>query len=152
VIVHAMDGRIRIRDAKLEKAGWACNLLEALRKAKGILDVSVNEISGSILICYDPKTTNLDEIKSLIPSSLYAEEGSRRNDGNRKVVDLAVWKKTNADRITAGKWTKGGMLSSLSVSLLFGLIGRKDPHILSGLVFLGFLQLHLAKHRKRLFS
>jgi hypothetical protein len=147
-----MDGRVRIRDTRFEKAGWAGNLLETLRKAKGILDVNVNEISGSILICYDPNTTNLDEIKGLIPSSLYAEEESRHNDGDGKVVDLAIWKKKNAGRITAGRLTKGGMLSSLAVSLLFGLMGRKDLHILTGLVFLGFLQLHLVKHGKRLFS
>lgn len=147
-----MDGRIRIRDTSLERAELGHHLTKTLRKAKGILGADVNEISGSMLIQYDPGQTNLDTIKGLIPSSIWAEGTSRRSPEDGKVVDLALWKRRNTNRLTMGRVVKGGMLSSLSVCLLFGLMGRKELHLLAGLVFLGFLQLHMTKHKNRLFS
>ena len=176
MIVHAIDGRVRIRHKTLEKSELVGDLMERMQKAKGILQVDLNEISGSLLIHYDPVKTTLDEIKKMLPPSLYSEAQSKityqthsrqkqaknnerqsrgkpnRSNGVPKVVDITQWRKKASDRLSTNQLAKGGMLASLSASLLFVIAGKKGYHILNGLAFLAFLQLHLSKHGKRLFS
>jgi hypothetical protein len=61
--VHALPGRLRVRVAAIKKAPEQAAAAErALRQERGILDVTANPVTGSILVQYDPDRTSSEVI------------------------------------------------------------------------------------------
>jgi hypothetical protein len=61
--VHALPGRLRVRATVIKRAPALATAAEhALRQERGILDVTANPVTASILIHYDPERTSSEFI------------------------------------------------------------------------------------------
>ena len=65
--LHALDGRIRVKSAQLKGTPHKAAALEQqLRAHPGITEVSVNPITGSVLVLYDTQQLRQQQIFDLL--------------------------------------------------------------------------------------
>ncbi|SDB61631.1 hypothetical protein SAMN05660653_03218 [Desulfonatronum thiosulfatophilum] len=130
--ISYVPGRVRIRtqdQSQLKK------LASALTDKPGILDASINERTGSMLVLFEKQEMDKAKIESLIKKHLpNAARQPAKSASKKPYMTIA----------------KRGMLGSLGLALTFALLDREDAHIASGTLFLGFLSYHLYGYRKRL--
>jgi copper chaperone CopZ len=68
--LHTIEGRLRIKSAILKgEPEKACEVERQLKSREGVTDVTVNPITGSVLVLYDPRCLSqsviLDTLKAL---------------------------------------------------------------------------------------
>ena len=80
--IHALEGRLRIKIPEVKgaplKAGEVENHLQLLT---GMEEVSANTITGNVLILYNPRLVNQEEIISALQELGYLEEAFPRAHG-----------------------------------------------------------------------
>jgi hypothetical protein len=87
VLVHALDGRLRIKvQAIKQNAVAAASLEHSLRDVKGVKAVKANPLTGSVLISYDPWRIGQDMLLELFGVSV---EENLRLEPQRNGVALA---------------------------------------------------------------
>lgn len=75
--IHALEGRLRIKIPKVKgAAGQAQEVERHLRQSAGVDYVSANPITGSVLILYNPRVTDQDEIISSLQELGYLSQPS----------------------------------------------------------------------------
>jgi hypothetical protein len=136
MITSFIDGRIRIRDEKLESIAVVSHIEKRLSQLKGIVYVSINRRTRSLLIFYDKTILRLEQVLHVLADYLdiAKAENKRRISciADRKIVNL-------------------GMLVSLALSMLGAVADIAALHITAGIIFLGFLGLHIFRYKNMLF-
>jgi copper chaperone CopZ len=76
IYLHALDGRIRVKSSNLKGASHKAAALEQqLRTHNGITEVTVNPITGSILVFYDTEQIAQQQIFDLLRAVNCLPEG-----------------------------------------------------------------------------
>jgi len=137
MITSFVDGRIRIRDEKLKGIAVVSHIQKKLSQLKGIMDFSINHRTGSLLILYDKTILRLEQILHLLGDYLDIAKIEFRKFINfvadKKIINL-------------------GMFTSLAVSMLSAALDIAALHITAGVVFLGFLSLHIFRYKNMFFA
>lgn len=134
--ISSIPGRIRFRT---DDQTVLRRLAEAVGGLPGVVDVRINERTGSLLVQYENTPEAASELEILLKDNC-------PTPGNPGTESKAVAKAAYM------RIAKRGMLSSLGLALLFALLDREDGHIFSGAMFLGFLSYHLYGYRKRVLA
>ena len=148
MIVSALRGRIRIRNEVIKNSALTTDMRDKLLSLQGILDVSTNELVGSMLILYDTERINLEKIESVLTSYL-------GDNSNKTAVQSGIGSRKNRVQqpFVKQRIAKTGMTLSLVISLSsLALSGSKKLHFYAGLAFVLFVGLHLSSHEWRILS
>lgn len=137
MIASFVDGRIRIKDEKLKSIAVISHIEKKLLQFKGILDVSINRRTRSLLILYDKTILRFEQILHALADYLD--------------ITKARCKKYAAS-ITDRKIANFVMLASLAVSMFAAAADIAALHITAGVVFLGFLGMHIFRNKNILFA
>ena len=140
-ITSFVDGRVRLRHPSLKRAEDAEQVRGFLASLPGMLHVTVDSRTGSLLLEYDPAQISRENLLAL--AGQWADFASAQ-DG------AAAPRKRHFSRAKAIRFTNRGMLATLAASLAFGLAGRERGHIVAGGLFLLFNLAHLYTYRKAL--
>lgn len=154
-VVSRVPGRLRLRDPALRVPRYNAALVAELCSWEAMLQVEGNPRTGSVLLQYDSTRLSPEMVDARLrvlltpascalqpdtsPSPAGTEAGDNETGGEERA--LSLWRFNRPAKI--------GMLASLSASLLALTFGRK-PHAVFGGLFLSFLLVHLANHRKKL--
>ena len=138
-ITSFVDGRVRLRHPSLKRAEDAELVRGFLASLPGILRVTVNSRTGSLLLEYDPDQISREDLLAL--AGQWADFASAQDEAEAP-------RKRRFDR--AIRFTNRGMLATLGASLAFGLAGRERGHVVAGGLFLLFNLAHLYTYRKAL--
>ena len=138
-ITSFVDGRVRLRHPSLKRAEDAELVRGFLASLPGILRVTVNSRTGSLLLEYDPDQISREDLLAL--AGQWADFASAQDEA-------AAPRKRRFDRARAIRFTNRGMLATLGASLAFGLAGRERGHVVAGGLFLLFNLAHLYTYRK----
>jgi hypothetical protein len=141
MIASFVEGRIRLRDEKLKNRAVVDEIQKRAAQLRGISDVSINQRTGSLLIFYDRVVLRLEQALHILTDYFDAAKTECRkyavsittNITNRKIVNL-------------------GMLASLALSMFGAALDIAVLHITAGIVFLGFLGLHLFRYKNMFFA
>ena len=139
-ITSFVGGRVRLRHPSLKRAEDAEQVRRFLASLPGMLRVTVNSRTGSLLLEYDPDQISREDLLAL--AGQWAAFASAQ--------DEAAPRKRRFDRARAIRFTNRGMLATLGASLAFGLAGRERGHVVAGGLFLLFNLAHLYTYRKAL--
>ena len=138
-ITSFVDGRVRLRHPSLKRAEDAELVRGFLASLPGILRVTVNSRTGSLLLEYDPDQISREDLLA----GQWADFASAQDEAEAP-------RKRRFDRARAIRFTNRGMLATLGASLAFGLAGRERGHVVAGGLFLLFNLAHLYTYRKAL--
>ena len=139
-ITSFVDGRVRLRHPSLKRAEDAELVRGFLASLPGILRVTVNSRTGSLLLEYDPDQISREDLLAL--AGQWADFASAQDEA-------AAPRKRRFDRARAIRFTNRGMLATLGASLAFGLAGRERGHVVAGGLFLLFNLAHLYSRPRR---
>jgi hypothetical protein len=149
MIASFVEGRIRLRDEKLKNSAVVDEIQKRAAQLKGISDVSINQRTGSLLIFYDKAVLRLEQVLHILADYLDAaktEWGLSQNYGHSPRIQrgrLRFGTVPVAGPFFCRKFVKLGMLASLAVSMLGAAAGIAALHITAGIIFLGFVGLHI---------
>lgn len=132
MIVSLVDGRVRIRDEAFKTHSVTSSLKSRLTSAKGVEGVTANPRAGSILIIYDSAATSIQNIIDAVKGYINISATKKPLD-KRKVKSVSIRRIINI-----------GMFASLFMSLVGMATGFMKLHLIAGLMFVGFLGIHLA--------
>ena len=80
--IHALEGRLRIKIPEVKGAPLKALEVEShLQLLTGMEEVSANTITGNVLILYNPRLVNQEEIISALQELGYLEEAFPRTHG-----------------------------------------------------------------------
>lgn len=80
--IHALEGRLRIKIPEVKGAPLKALEVEShLQLLTGMEEVSANTITGNVLILYNPRLVNQEEIISALQELGYLEEASSSAHG-----------------------------------------------------------------------
>jgi hypothetical protein len=149
MITSFIDGRIRIRDEKLKSIAVVSHMEKRLSQLKGILNVSINQRTGSILIFYDRTVLRIEQALHVLADYLdivrVVCKSRISSIADRKIVNPVR-------RLCLLNGVNLGMLASLAVSMFGAALDIAVLHITAGIVFLGFLGLHIFRYKNMFFA
>jgi hypothetical protein len=95
ILVHALDGRLRIKvQAIKQNALAAASLEQSLLEVKGVKAVKANPLTGSVLISYDPWRIGQDMLLELFGVSVEEDRGVERQRNRvalaRRITDIVL--------------------------------------------------------------
>jgi hypothetical protein len=68
-LVHAVPGRLRFRSTILKaQPDLAAELIGRMRRIPGVAHVSLNPITGSLVVCYDPAVISAETVVEQVGS------------------------------------------------------------------------------------
>lgn len=94
--MHAIDGRIRLKVPEIKKCPQkAQSVTRAIEKMDGIYDVQANPLTGSVLVNFNPDTTDSVRILSRLRRAGYLADsaGMQENMVNffiKAALELAI--------------------------------------------------------------
>lgn len=138
-VVSTSPGRLRVRHASLKNPDRLAAAENLLRHELAPLGIEANPRTGSLLLRFDAAAAEPDAAKRTANRALNTLLGTKQRYVPARSLAM------RANRIA-----KFGMLGSLGASLLFAAQGRKRLHIVTGIVFVGFLAVHMGVFRRHL--
>lgn len=137
-IVSFVEGRVRLRHRALKNAALAEQARHVLPQLPGMLEVNINQRTGSALLQYDPAEWSKDSLLGLLRQW---EENNVTGTGLASPV---------SSRCTVRRLVNRGMLASLAASVVLGFRGQARAHVLAGGLFLAFGACHVWNVRRSL--
>jgi len=149
VTVSDFEGRLRIRDKRLQDPLVAEAVREDLAASPEVYQSKANVKAGSLLVLYRHSSGVREWIMSRISRHLQSGQGEAVHpDGSARPVDSPRWVRTPYRR----RLVKRGMLAALALSLLGAVFDWKKLHVISGILFVGVLGFHLSGNKRRLLA
>lgn len=139
LITSFYDGRARVRHPALRDRELAENARALLSAAPGIINVTVNPRTGSLLLEYDPAVL---DTAALLQA---AEQAAAEWDNLRAEREE---KKHRHQCAVPRELVNRGMLAALAGTLGFALARRSRAHALAGGVFMALNAFHLYTYRR----
>ena len=136
--ISSIPGRIRIRTDDQDALQRAA---ESFSKLDGLLDLQINERTGSLLLRYNDTPEAMTKLEKLL-----------QEHGPPPAKHPTPAKSKAANKAAYMRIAKRGMLSSLGLSMLLAVLDEENWHIATGSLFLGFLGYHLYGYRKRILA
>lgn len=160
MIASFVEGRIRLRDEKFKNRAVGDEIQKNVAHLKGILNVSINRRTGSLLIFYDKAGLRLEQVLHILADYLDAaktEWGLSQNCGHSPRIKYGAGSDFGTVpvarvSITNRKIVNLGMLASLAVSMLGAAADIAALHIAAGIIFLGFVGLHIFRYKTHMFK
>lgn len=115
----------------------AASAKQEIEAINGITDVRTNPGAGAIVICFDTREVDVDTLEEQIEKICKPAATAMENRSKRVAKQL-------------NRVSKIGMVSTLALSVRYGVMGRKRPHIAYGSAFLALATLHMLKHSKHI--
>jgi len=143
-IASHLPGRLRLRHPTLRQASRNESLRTTLHGWDGVLSVTGNPATGSVLIHYDAVRLPPAEMEACVAAALrppLSDDAGEAAARKAPPPSDTLWRMNRAAKI--------GMLGSLSGTLLALAVGKK-LHAAFGAAHLAFLAVHLTAHRKKL--
>ncbi len=166
MIVSSIKGRLRYRAPWLKQVSLQQAFKEKLQQEIAVTQIDTNTETGSILVKYDHNhCTRTDFESSIVEIALQLVATADIKDcpmHGRVVVDKVEksrkprkkksknWMKKQVAGISVNQGIKFGMLGTLIPSMVWAAVGSKKIHIVSGVLFLGFVGMHMYSYRERL--
>lgn len=143
MISSFFEGRIRINRPELKNSEVMEMVLGFVRSQEGILTLTPNTRTGSLIITYDPKKIpqeTLEQAATLLAQQLDAQKPATSKKSGRRGVPLAPF----------GLSLLAETVILASVYGVIALTGFTNPrlHIVGGLLFTGLLADHVYRRRK----
>jgi hypothetical protein len=119
--LHQVPGRLRVKSPILKHRPIKCQrVVESLGGRRGIHKVKVNQLTGSVIVNYDPDEIDEDGILNILEyDNLFDRTQAVRNDAHR---DLAAARAGKAVGRAAFSYVLGKALESNGLSLLAAFI------------------------------
>lgn len=139
-IVSFVDGRVRLRHPALKKPDLADMAVSVVKSVEGVQQVSVNPVTGSMLLFYDTHLLSRDSLMELAGQceAFFPEEN--RTQTRRHLL--------------TGRRVNGIVNRTLALSLLCSLFsaaaGLETLHRTAGMICAAAALQHMAAHRKAL--
>jgi hypothetical protein len=155
MVISFIKGRIRLRLAELK--GSTAPKLPNLN-VKGLKNVAINPLTGSVLIDYDPEVLQAETIASILEPFAPQDAHTLRNPELLKPKPiLSAWsapKNARPSRPGHGSAEATSEVINLGITFLTclatGFFKYKKAHVQSGILFGALLAGHVFKYRKRL--
>lgn len=145
MIASAVPGRIRVRTPALRNPDSLTRMGMALEALEGVVSTRQNRPACSIIVTYDCARVAAGEMEAKVASMAAATLGQPAPSPSPSPA------RKTAFRRRANRWAKYGSIASLGVSLAALAVGGKRLHAVSGGIFVAFLAVHMAVHRKHTF-
>lgn len=139
MIASFIDGRVRVRSKALKEAPVMQSMQEAVAAQDGILEVTVNLKTGSLLVRYDPKRISREQLA--MAASILEEHEREGLDAASRNICAPGGKKRFRQRENA---LLGGLYL---LTLLGGLTGTR-VHVVSGALLTLLVGKHLYDRRR----
>lgn len=148
-IASHLPGRLRLRESTLRDAARNRAISDTIAGWRGVAAADGNPRTGGILVRYDPAIVGPAEMEERAraaitpppPPAEPAGEGDDATTGNGY---------GNGGRLRrANRVAKIGMLATMA-TMLAALAFSKRVHAAAGVLHVGLLMIHLARHRKGL--
>lgn len=141
-ITSYIDGRVRLRHPALRDEGKIALLRQLASSIPGILEISANPRTGSLLLEYDPEKMNRDSLLELAaPLEVFMQEDACGPERKKKVLP-------SLSKPQCKRFLNRTMLLALAGSAGFGLAGRAGAHIAASGLFLLCNLIHIYAYRK----
>ncbi|MBR5346401.1 MAG: cation transporter [Deltaproteobacteria bacterium] len=140
-ITSSVPGRMRIRHPALRNERDALRLSNLLQAQSGILDITGNRRTGSLLVEYDSRATRPGDVLAVFGNWL-------ARTGQSSAALPAKASMTN--RRAAIRCLNRGMLATLTFSVIMSMMGRTKAHVVSGGLFTAGALIHTWLNRKTL--
>ena len=145
-VVSAVEGRVRLRHPALKHAATADMAAAVVAGVEGVTKASVNPVTGSLLIFYEPETLSRDKLMELAEqaAALLPDAEEKRASSARCVDRLLSRRATRmVDKV---------LFVSLLASLVGAAAGMGGMHRVAGTIFAAASLQHLAAHRRALWQ
>ncbi|MFT4172057.1 MAG: hypothetical protein QM639_05825 [Rhodocyclaceae bacterium] len=135
-IASATPGRVRLKAPALAEVSLLDSVVRQLTALAGVRTVRVNAHACSVVVAYDDTLIDANGIAAFVCGLIGTPPAPPR--GGKTM------------RLRANRYAKYGAMASLAASMAFAAAGNKRWHIATGGVFLAFLGVHMAVHRRHL--
>lgn len=147
-IASAVPGRVRLRHPGLRRPECHRALIERVAALDGLRVADANAAVGSLLVLYDPAGLSPPAVEAAVAAAAAAVLGTSAPPG---VAPAPPQRARRSSTWSANRVAKIGMLTSMTATLAALTVGRR-LHAGAGVVFLAFMLVHIAQHRRRLFQ
>ena len=141
-VTSSIQGRMRIRHPALRNERDALRLSNLLQAQSGILDITGNRRTGSLLVEYDSRAAQPGDLLAVFDNWL-----SRLNQAAAPPARVLPFMSKHR---TAVRCLNRGMLATLTFSVIMSMMGRTRAHAVSGGLFVAGALFHSWLYRKRL--
>lgn len=143
-IASALPGRIRLR--LTDPAESLQSLVSSCQKLEAVTSVRPNMAARSLVLTFDAAVCDVSTMLARLAS--FAPVPAKASDA--LPASILQRKRPRPLKLQINRIAKLGALSSLAASLAWAASGNKRLHTVSGVVFLGFLAVHLTVYRRNL--
>ena len=137
------NGRFRVRDEALKIEEKAAAAKESLLKTKGVVEVAVNKLVGSILVLFDKTKVKAEQLFTKLGECLGINIA-------RVKKGLSCFNRTITGR-KARRIVKFSMIGA-GVTTLTLLAYSEDKHAIAGMVWVSLMVAHLYQNKRTLFK
>lgn len=150
-IASAVPGRIRLRHPALRRAECHRALVERVTALDGLRVAEANAAVGSLLVLYDPAGLAAPAAEAAVAAVAADVLGTQEPPGDAPAPAAPPRPIRGSSTWSVNRVAKIGMLTSMTATLAALTVGRR-LHAGAGVVFLAFMLVHIAQHRRRLFQ
>jgi hypothetical protein len=152
MIESFIDGRVRIRSAALRDTGTLAMVEGLIKDQEGILEVTGNPLTGSLLVCYDPDVIPRENLLAAAemlrehlgesPAPAVTEEGEGADDSCACAPLVSA-------RPLLSRSTEVALLAGLFGVTLAGILTEnKRLHVVGGALFAALTAVHIYRRRR----
>ena len=144
-VVSAVEGRVRLRHPVLKYAATADMAAAVVAGVEGVTKASVNPVTGSLLIFYDPEILSRDKLMELAEQAAALLPDAEKSASSARCVDRLLSRR-------ATRMVDTVLFVSLLASLMGAAAGMGGMHRVAGTIFAAASVQHLAAHRRALWQ
>jgi hypothetical protein len=152
MIESFIDGRVRIRSAALRDPGTLAMVEGLIKAQEGILEVTGNPRTGSLLVCYDPDVIpreNLLAAAAMLREHLGESPDAALTEESGEAEETCACTPLVASRPLLSRSTEVALLAGLFGVTLAGILTEdKRLHVVGGALFAALTAVHIYRRRR----
>lgn len=145
-LVSRLPGRLRLRHPAIKDAAVCRRLADEIAAWDGVVSSDGTPVTGGLLLIYDPARVVPADMEARVTALVDRECGTAETADRPSAAISPPFDRTLRQ---LNRPAKIGMLASLALSLAALPVSRR-LHAVTGVLHLGLLSLHLARHRETL--